>query len=267
MHMGFGRKWLAVAGLVFAGAVVAADSGGQDGQGTEAHGSGGVDWQAWRAGNEVQSTDSLQRGAANYVAYCLGCHSLKYVRWSRLAEDLEIPTELLEQTLLPPGAKTTDYIVSSFPAADAQTWFGRAPPDLSLAARARGPDWIYQFLKGFIVDETKLTGTNNLVLDGASMPAVLSGLEGVKVAVLADHGNAGGHAGGPAVERFEYVSRGSMTPEQFDGFVRDTVNFLDYVGDPSQVQRRNIGLWVVLFLLAFTAIAWLLKKEYWKDVH
>src|SRR5690606_25455267 len=121
--------------------------------------------------------------------------------------------------------------------------------------------WTYQFLKGFYADPAKVTGTNNLVLDGASMPAVLSGLEGVKAAVFAEHG-AGGSHGGPVVEKFEYLSQGSMTPEQFDGFVRDTVNFLDYVGDPSQVERRSIGLWVVLFLMLFTAFAWFLKKEY-----
>lgn len=259
MHMGFGRKWVVLAGLVFAGTVVAAEGGA-------GHGSG-VNWQDWRAGNDVENTASLQRGASNYVNYCLGCHSLKYMRWSRLGEDLEIAPQLLQETLLPSGARATDYITSSFPAADAEAWFGRAPPDLSLVARARGTDWVFQFLKGFIADPSKATGTNNLVLDGASMPAVLSGLEGVKSAVLAGHGAAGGHGAGPAVESFEYLSRGSMTPEQFDGFVRDTVNFLDYVGDPSQVVRRSIGLWVVLFLLLFTGFAWLLKKEYWKDVH
>lgn len=251
------RKWMVLAGLMVAcTGVAASESGG--------HAEAGVDWQAWRANNTVGDTKSLQRGAANFVNYCLGCHSLKRVRWSRLAKDLAISDDLLQRTLLTPGAKSTDYIVSSFPAADAEAWFGRAPPDLSLVARSRGPDWTYQFLKGFYVDPTKPAGTNNLVLDGASMPAVLSSLEGVKTAVFASHG--GGH-GGPAVEKFEYISAGSLTPEQFDGFVRDTVNFLDYASDPSQERRRQIGLWVVLFLLVFTGIAWALKREYWKDVH
>ena len=260
MQIGSWRKWMVLAGLAFAGAAAASE-------GADAH-AAGVNWHDWRAGNEVENTASLQRGASNFVSYCLGCHSLKYMRWSRLARDLEIPDELLQGTLLPAGAKNTDYIRSTFPAADAETWFGRAPPDLSLTARSRGTDWTYQFLKGFIADPSKATGTNNLVLDGASMPAVLSGLEGVKAAVFATHGeSAGGHAGGPAIERFEYLAQGSLTPEQFDGFVRDTVNFLDYVGDPSQVRRRNIGLWVVLFLLTFTSLALWLKNEYWKDVH
>jgi ubiquinol-cytochrome c reductase cytochrome c1 subunit len=261
MQTGSWRRWVVLAGLACAGLAAAAEGA----RGADEH-AAGVNWQDWRAGNEVESTESLQRGASNFVNYCLACHSLKYMRWSRMGDDLDIPTEMLEQTLLPPDVKATEYIHSTFPVADAETWFGKAPPDLSLTARSRGTDWIYRFLKGFIVDASKVTGTNNLVLDGASMPAVLSSLEGVKMAVLAEHGAAGGH-GGPAVERFEYLSPGSMTPEQFDGFVRDTVNFLDYVGDPKQVQRRHIGLWVVLFLLLFTAFAWLLKQEYWKDVH
>jgi ubiquinol-cytochrome c reductase cytochrome c1 subunit len=250
-----------LAALAFAGAVAASESGGEHGA------AAGVDWQAWRANNEVKNTASLQRGAANFVNYCLGCHSLKYMRWSRLGKDLEISEELLQETLLPAGVKSTEYIRSSFPVADAEAWFGKAPPDLSLVARSRGPDWVFQFLKGFVADPTKVSGSNNLVLDGASMPAVLSGLEGVKAAVLAEHGGGGGHGGGPAVERFEYLSQGSMTPEQFDGFVRDTVNFLDYVGDPGQVARRHLGIWVLHFLLVFTLLALWLKKEYWKDVH
>ncbi len=259
MQIGFWRKGLVLAGLAFAGAVAASEGG--DGHGTV------VNWQEWQAGNEVENTASLQRGAANFVNYCLGCHSLKYVRWSRLGEDLKIPPALLEESLLPAGAKATDYIKTSFPVADAEAWFGKAPPDLSLVARSRGTDWVYRFLKGFIADPTKVSGTNNLVLDGASMPAVLSSLEGVKQAVFAGHESGGGHGAGPVVERFEYLSEGSLTPEQFDGFVRDTVNFLDYVGDPGQVRRRNIGLWVVLFLLTFTVLAMWLKNEYWKDVH
>src|SRR5690606_29148560 len=137
MHMGFGRKWMVLAAFAFAGAAAAAESGHD----------AGVAWQEWRAGNDVTNTASLQRGASNFVNYCLACHSLRLVRWSRVAEDLKIPAELLADTLLPEGASATDYIRSSFPAADAEAWFGRSPPDLSLAARSRSPDWIYQFLK------------------------------------------------------------------------------------------------------------------------
>jgi ubiquinol-cytochrome c reductase cytochrome c1 subunit len=233
----------------------------------EGHGeASGVNWQEWKAGNDVGSTASLQRGAANFMNYCSGCHSLKYVRWSRLGSDLGISDKLLAEHLMPPDAKTTDYIRASFPAADAENWFGKQPPDLSLVARARGVDWVYRFLKGFYVDASRPTGTNNLVLVGAAMPAVLSELEGVKAATFAEHPSGGSHAG-VAVERFEMVAPGRLTPAEFDAFVRDTVNFLDYVGEPAQQARRSIGLWVVLFLLVFTAFAWMLKKEFWKDVH
>lgn len=250
------------AAFAVTGSVAAAEEAGEHG----GHEAAGVNWQEWKAGNMVSSTESLQRGASNFVNYCLACHSLKYVRWSRLAADLDISEALLQKSLLPEGVKSTDYITSTFPKADAENWFGKSPPDLSLVARAKGVDHLFKFLKGFYVDSTKTTGTNNLALDGASMPAVLSDLEGVKVAVFAAHGAEGGAHAGKAVERFEYISPGRLTPEEFDGFVRDTVNFLDYASDPSQVERQSIGIWVVLFLLVFTLIAWALKKEYWKDV-
>lgn len=226
----------------------------------------GVHWQAWTAGNEVSDPASLQRGAANFVNYCLGCHSLKYMRYERMGKDLHLTDEQLRNSLIPTGAKPTDYMLSTFPKADAEAWFGKSPPDLSLVSRYRGTDWVYRFLKGFYADSSRPTGTNNLALDGASMPAVLSDLEGVKAAVFAEHATADAH-GGKAVERFDYISVGRLKPAEFDAFVRDTVNFLDYVGEPAQVQRRSIGIWAVLFLMVFTAFAWFLKKEYWKDVH
>jgi len=255
-------------GLIGLGLLLLAASGGAlaaaEAAGAEHAAEGGVKWQAWKAGNDVKSTASLQRGAADFVNYCSGCHSLKYVRWSRLGADLEIPEKVLSEELLPPDAKSGDYIVASFPKADAENWFGKQPPDLSLEVSVRGANWIYQYLKGFYVDSSRPTGTNNLVLEGTAMPAVLSGLEGVKAAVFV--GNAA--SGEPkVVDHFESVAPGSLTAEQYDSFVRDIVNFLDYASDQSQVERRAIGIWVVLFLLVFTAFAWMLKKEYWKDVH
>ncbi len=237
-------------------------------EGAGGHGETGVNWQAWKAGNEITNVASLQRGARNFVNYCQSCHSLKYLRYERMAKDLQIPSELLASELIANGAKATDYMTSTFPPADAENWFGRVPPDLSLTARAKGVDYIYRFLKGFYVDEKRTIGTDNLALPGAAMPAVLSDLEGVKAAVFHEGGADGaGHAGGPQVERFEQLSPGSLTPEEFDGFVRDTTNFLDYVSEPVQAQRVHLGIWVVLFLLVFTWFAWLLKREYWKDVH
>jgi ubiquinol-cytochrome c reductase cytochrome c1 subunit len=218
---------------------------------------GPLDWQDWHAGNEVTNTDSLQRGARNFLSYCSGCHSMKYVRYSRMAKDLKIPTEQLKSYLLPHGATPADYFQAGIAPADAVAWFGKEPPDLSLIARSRGPDKIYKFLKTFYLDPSRPTRSNNLVLSNPAMPAVLSELEGVKAAVFKDK----------RFDHFVSVTQGQLTPAQFDGFVRDTVNFLDYAGEPAQADRRSIGVWVVLFMLTFTWMALLLKKEYWKDIH
>ncbi|MFT3906068.1 MAG: cytochrome c1 [Steroidobacteraceae bacterium] len=228
-----------------------------------------LDWADWKAGNDVRDAASLQRGARNFMNYCSGCHSLKYLRYSRLGEDLHISDAQLKDYLVVGNAKTTDYITSSLATADGENWFGKAPPDLSLIARSRGTDYLYRFLKTFYVDASRPTGTNNLALASAAMPAVLSELEGVKSAV---YRNVEVTSGGKTTTEkelvgFETIAPGAMTPAEFDGFVRDTVNFLDYAGEPAQVARRSIGVWVVLFLLVFTWLAWLLKKEYWKDVH
>ena len=224
----------------------------------EAEAAAPVPWENWHAGNNVADVGSLQRGARNFMNYCIGCHSLKYMRYQRMGDDLDIPTAALSADLVAPGSTNLDYIVSSMPAADAANWFGKTPPDLSLIARSRSPDYIYRFLKTFYSDPSRSTRSDNLAYPSTAMPAVLSDLEGVKAAVL-----------GPTklFDHFQTVSTGTVTAEQFDGFVRDTVNFLDYVGDPSQVERRSIGLWVVLFLLLLSAFAFALKKEYWKDVH
>lgn len=230
---------------------------------------GGLDWSGWKAGNDVADSASLQRGARNFMNYCSGCHSLKYLRYSRLGTDLHISDAQLKQYLLVGDAKTTDYITSSLASADGEAWFGKAPPDLSLIARSRGVDYLYRFLKTFYADASRPTGSNNLALASVAMPAVLSELEGVKAPVYrnVEVTTDGKTTVDKELVGFETVSPGAMTPEEFDGFVRDTVNFLDYAGEPAQVARRSIGVWVVLFLLAFTWLAWLLKKEYWKDVH
>jgi ubiquinol-cytochrome c reductase cytochrome c1 subunit len=230
----------------------------------------GADWMSWRAKDDVTNMASLQRGARNFMGYCAGCHSLKYERYSRLANDLDISPEELQKFILPPGEKPADYILTSMPASDAATWFGKTPPDLSLLARARGSDYLYQFLKTFYVDASKPTGVNNLRLDATAMPAVLSELEGLKRAVFKDEQKKG--ADGKVMtehvfDHFESVAPGSLSAAQYDEFVHDTVNFLDYVGEPTQEARRALGIWVVLFLLVFTWLAWLLKQEYWKDVH
>jgi len=246
-------------------AVRAAEEGGEAKEPAKA----GADWQSWHANTNVTDMPSVQRGARNFVSYCLGCHGLKYERWSRLGQDLSIPPELLQKELLLPGEKATDYILTSMPSKDAESWFGKTPPDLTLMARARGPNYLYQFLKTFYLDPSTQTGANNLRLPTTAMPHVLSELEGLKRAVFRDvmTKGEGGFVHERVFDHFEMVAPGRLSAAQYDAFVRDTVNFLDYVSEPAQAARRALGVWVVLFLLVFTWLAWLVKREYWKDVH
>lgn len=227
------------------------------------------DWQHRHVNVDVTDLPSVQRGARNFVSYCLGCHSLKYERWSRLGQDLAIPADLLQKELIPPGDNATQYILTTMPAADAEAWFGKTPPDLSLMARARGTDYLYQFLKTFYVDPARPTGVNNLRLPTTAMPHVLSELEGLKSAVFKEVSKTldGQTTHEQVFDHFEPIAPGRLTAAEYDGFVRDTVNFLAYVGEPTQAARRALGVWVVLFLLVFTWLAWLMKRDYWKDVH
>jgi ubiquinol-cytochrome c reductase cytochrome c1 subunit len=226
-------------------------------------------WKKWEANVEITNLQSMQRGARNFMGYCAGCHSLKYKRYSRLAEDLGITPEQLESYLLRPTDKPSDYILTAMPAADSEQWFGKAPPDLSLITRSKGADHVYQFLKTFYADPSKPTGVNNLALDGTAMPHVLADLQGVQRAVFRNDERPG--EGGKMVavkvwDKFEVETPGSLSAAEYDQFVGDIVNFLQYVGEPVQAKRQQLGVWVVLFLLLFTAFAYLLKQEYWKDV-
>jgi len=225
-------------------------------------------WMDWEPGNDVGNIASLQRGAANFMGYCSGCHSLKYKRYSRVAKDLNIPEEQMEKLLLLPGAKKGDYIITPMSKADGEAWFGKTPPDLSLITRAKGSDHVYQFLKTFYVDSKSANGTNNLALPNTAMPFVLSALQGVQEAKFKTVEKVvdGENVTAQHWDSFELASPGQFSPEEYDDFVRDTVNFLEYVGEPVKAERESLGVWVVLFLLVFTGFAYLLKKEYWKDV-
>ena len=264
------RAWLAAALLVGAAQAGSALGAEEAGAAEGAANKFGADWQSWHAANDVADMASVQRGARNFVSYCLGCHSLKYERWSRMAQDLDVPVELLQKDVMPPGASPSEYVLTSMPEKDAAAWFGKAPPDLSLIARSRNPDYLYQLWTTFYVDPSRPTGANNLRLPSIAMPNVLSELEGLKRPVYKTVQTQDAE-GKPHTEQvfdhFEMIAPGRLTPAEYDEFARDTVNFLSYVGEPTQAARRHLGVWVVLFLLVFTWLAWLLKKEYWKDVH
>ena len=216
------------------------------------------------SGTDINNIESLQRGARNFMNYCSGCHSLKYVRYNRLAADLKIPEAELGNLMFT-SSKNFDTINSAMPK-DAEGWFGKQPPDLSLMARERGVDYIYSFLKGFYVDKTRPWGVNNLVLPGAAMPHVLAEKQGLQKPVFKnepdDHGSAR-----MVLVGVEAMTPGALKPEEYDQLVRDTANFLDYAGEPVKAKRQSMGIFVTLFLLVFFVFAYLLKKEYWKDVH
>jgi ubiquinol-cytochrome c reductase cytochrome c1 subunit len=217
-----------------------------------------------RAGNDVHNVASLQRGARNFVNYCLGCHSAQFVRWNRVAADLGIPEAALQQNLMFAGGKPFDVIQSAMPPGQATTWLGHAPPDLSLIARSRGTDYVFTYLKSFYADPARPNGINNRVLANTAMPHVLWPLQGLaqpKFRLVTVNGRTEQHLVG-----LEPGEPGELGTEEFDAFVRDTVNFLDYMGEPVKAKRESLGIWVILFLLAFWLMAWLLKREYWKDV-
>jgi ubiquinol-cytochrome c reductase cytochrome c1 subunit len=222
------------------------------------------------AGNDVADVASLQRGARNFVNYCMGCHSAKYIRFSKLQEDLRLTDEQISENLMFAAKKTDELMEISMMPGDAEDWFGQTPPDLTLTARSRGTDWLYTFLKSFYLDERAATGTNNLLLPNASMPHVLWELQGLQSAsfrTTEQDGKVIEHFGDPAYfESFEQVSQGTMSPDEYDQFVRDLVNFLDWAGTPEQLERRRLGIWVLAFLFVFLIFAYLLKVEIWKDV-
>jgi len=214
------------------------------------------------AGNDATDVNSLQRGARNFMNYCAGCHSAKYVRFNSIADDLELTDELMIQNLMFNAEKTYETIQSNMSADDSARWFGRTPPDMSLMARARTTDYIYNFLKSFYVDPDSPTGVDNLILAGTSMPHVLWELQGFQTGVFGEDEN-----GTLVFEHFEPLMSGSMSPGEFDSFVRDTVNFLEYISEPVRSTRRTLGVWVLIFLSVFLIVASLLKKQIWKDVN
>ena len=220
---------------------------------------------------------SLQNGAKLFVNYCLSCHSAAYSRYERVAVDLEIPMALLKENLMFTTEKPGDLMISTMPAEDSKRWFGITPPDLTLASRVRGPEWLYTYLRAFYLDEGSPSGWNNSLFENVAMPHALYELQGVQrlVGKVTDHGSDAAHASEAAVGEtrvvgdsvFELVHPGKLSPEQFDVAMMDLTAFLVYLAEPAQMQRKKIGIFAIAFLIILMGLSYLLKKEYWRDVH
>lgn len=209
---------------------------------------------------DLRDQASLQRGMQVYVNYCMGCHSLEYQRFSRAADDLNMPQDLTEQNLIfSPDLAFNDQMHSAMQADDGEAWFGAPPPDLTLTARLRGTDWIYSYLLGFYRDSGQPTGVNNTVFDLVAMPNVLEPLQGVQVLAC--------EQGAPACNELQIARSGSMEAAEFADVVYDLTNFLAYVGEPSKLKAQALAPKVLLFIFIFGVIVYLLKREYWRDIH
>ena len=216
-----------------------------------------------QAGTDLDDKASLQRGAALYMNNCSGCHSLKYLRYARIGEDLGLTEDEVQANLNLNGGKIGDHVISPMTAQMGVAAFGKAPPDLSVIARVRGSDWIYTYLKSFYLDESRPVGWNNTLFANASMPNPLWEMQGLQQPVYGKKSATGE----TPVDGFTISQPGTQNAQQFDQTVRDITTFLEYAGEPAAIKRQSLGVWVILFLAFFTFMAWLLKTEYWRDVH
>ena len=211
----------------------------------------------------VDLTDnaSLERGAKMYARYCQGCHSAKHIRYLNIAESFGLSNEAVLEGIAPEGAIIYDSMLTAMDGKHAAKWFGTNPPDLSLIARSRGADWLYSYLQGFYVDPKAPTGVNNTIFKELAMPNPLWKLQGIQKPVYEEVD------GQKTITGLTLAEPGELSPAEFDQAVNDLVNFMVYVSEPHQLERKRMGKYVLFFILMFTVIAYLLKKEYWKDVY
>ncbi|MBL4772925.1 MAG: cytochrome c1 [Alcanivoracaceae bacterium] len=218
------------------------------------------------AQTNIRSKESLRNGAKYYMNYCSACHSLQYQRYSRMAKDLELSEDEVMESLVFTDAKFTDHMITTMATEDSEKWFGKTPPDLTVIAKARGNDWLYAYLKGFYKDPSRPSGWNNTIFKDASMPNVMWQLQGIQEAVFEKHEDENGIVS-HNFTGFNPLTEGSMTADEFDSTVLDIVNFLDYTAEPAKLIRLAYAPWVILFLVVFTFLAYMLKKNYFKDIH
>ncbi len=205
---------------------------------------------------------SLRKGAHTFVNYCLSCHEASFMRYDRMARDLEIDDATLRENLMFASTKPGDLMKVNMSAEDAKAWFGVKPPDLSLTARSRGPNWIYTYMRGFYRDESTATGWNNTLYPNVAMPHILYEWQGMRKAVFEK-----GADGAKQLAGYEQMTPGTMDERQYDEAMRDLTNFMVYLAEPAKMVRYKIGFWVMIFMLVFIGLAYALKKEYWRDVH
>ncbi|MGH8245818.1 MAG: cytochrome c1 [Gammaproteobacteria bacterium] len=215
---------------------------------------------------DLTNRASLQRGARIFVNYCSSCHSAAFMRYNRLGRDLGIPESILKANLMFGTDKPGDTLTSAMNSQDAEKWFGVAPPDLSVIARARGADWLYTYFMTFYRDPSRPTGVNNLQFKDVAMPHVLWEQQGWQRAVYRDEGAEPG-GGSRIIDHLERETEGLLDEAGYAALVGDLVNFLVYMGEPIKLKRYTIGIWVIAYLLVLLFVVYLLKKEYWKDVH
>lgn len=214
-----------------------------------------------QANFDPEDRGSVVQGAKNFVKYCLGCHSIKHIRYQRIAQDFSIDEQKVLNDIAPQGTSIYDQMHTAMNAHDSEKWFGIQPPDLSLVARSRSADWLYSYLKGFYTDKTKPLGVNNLVFKDVGMPNVLWQLQGEQKATYT---NVDGQE---VIDKLVIETPGTLSEQEFDTMINNMVNFLVYVSEPIKMERERLGKYVLFFLGMFLVIAYLLKKEYWKDVH
>ena len=223
-----------------------------------------------KANVDIHNQSSLQQGAKYYVNYCMGCHSLGFSRYNRVAKDLGLTDEQVAKNLIftrnEDGdlQKVGELMKSAISQKNAAEWFGAPPPDLTLEGRLRGADWIYSYLKSFYLDPSRPMGVNNTVFPNVGMPHVLWELQGVQEKHCTKEGE-GAHAAEHC--ELKLVKPGALSPAEYDKVARDLSAFLTYVAEPAQLSRKTYGIFVLMFLGLFAVVAYFLKKEYWKDVH
>lgn len=218
---------------------------------------------------DMSQKDAIQRGAKYYVNYCQGCHSLEFQRYNRIGMDTGLDEEVIKKNLIFTGVAVAQPMYSAISREEAAEWFGKVPPDLSLTARAKGKDYIYNYLRAFHKDDSKPTGTNNTVFPDVGMPHVLASLEGMKEAKYEETcvEKEGKQECTKHIVGFTEPVGGSLDKHDYESVVRDLSQFLYYVSDPSEIKRHALGPWVLGFLALFTLMMYILKREYWRDVH